>query len=233
MSRGAPPARSIEVPPRAETLARQGSAPSRSRPNRAQSILASGVAIAVLALALFAGVRGRTNSPVTADDRRIVVAMFENQTGDSTLNSLQLLAADWMTRGIAETPGVDMLYPGVLYVQGRTASGVNTAALELAKDNGAQLAIAGTFYRSSDSLFFAGNLIDVASGRVIRALGPFPTSQSTPLEGMKRCGRVLQLHSRRCSICGYTILSRARLICRVSMRIASSSPLRSFTGTAT
>ena len=59
--------------------------------------------------------------------------MFENQSGDSTLNSLQLLAADWMTRGIAATPGVDMLFPGVLYIQGRKASGARTIALELAE----------------------------------------------------------------------------------------------------
>ena len=178
-------ARPVKVSPRAESVVSPVPVRTRPRPNRAQWFLASGVAIALLSAALIAGARDRTNAPVTADGRRIVVAMFENQTGDSTLNSLQLLAADWMTRGIAATPGVDMLYPGVLYVQGRTASGASTSALELAKNNGAQLAIAGTFYRSSDTLFFAGNLIDVASGRVIRALGPFPTKESTPLEGIE------------------------------------------------
>lgn len=180
-----PQARPIESSPRADSDVRPSHVPLRSRPNRAQWFLASGAAIALLAAALIAGTRDRSNASLNSDGRRIVVAMFENQSGDSTLNSLQLLAADWMTREIAATPGVDMLFPGVLYIQGRKASGARTTALELARNNGAQIAIAGTYYRSSDTLFFAGNLIDVESGRVIRALGPFPTKVSTPLEGIE------------------------------------------------
>ena len=185
VSRGAPPARSIVSPSKTANLVTPPTVPSRSRPNRAQWLLASGVAIALFAAALIAGKRDSTSDPAAANGKRIVVAIFQNQTGDSTLNSLQFLAADWMTRGIAATPGVDMLYPGVLYMQGRTDSGAPATALELARNNGAQLAIAGTFYRSSDSLFFAGNLIDVATGRVIRALGPFATKESAPMEGVE------------------------------------------------
>ena len=175
-----------ELSPQRETSVDQpGSHGSGSRHEGGRWFLASGLAIAMVAAALIAGARNRPNPALTADGRRIVVAMFTNQTGDSTLDQLQLLAADWMTRGVASTPGVDMLYPGVLYAQGRTASGAPTTALELARNNGAQLAIAGTFYRSRDSLFFAASLIDVPTGRVVRSIGPFPAKASAPLEGIE------------------------------------------------
>ena len=177
-------ARSLTPSPE-ESVATSKSPTLRARLTGGQWFLASGFAIALLAAALIASTGNRPKSTVTGDNKRIVVAMFENQTGDSTLNQLQLLAADWMTRTVATTPGLDVLHPGVLYLQGRGRSGTPTPALELAKNNGAQLAIAGGFYRSRDSLFFTASLIDVPSGRVIRALGPFPTKESDPLGGIE------------------------------------------------
>ncbi len=148
--------------------------------------LAGGVlAVALLAAALVPGSVTRSDPEASVDGRRIVVAMFANQTGDTALNALGLLAADWMTRGMASMPGVDVLAPGVLYSQGRTMSGVPTTALDLARGNGAQIAVSGTFYRSGDSLHFAATLIDAPTGRVIRGLGPFPATVSQPLDGIE------------------------------------------------
>jgi DNA-binding SARP family transcriptional activator len=152
---------------------------------RGRWALAAALAVALLAAALIPGGRDRPDAAVTADSKRIVVAMFANQTGDSTLDGLQLLAADWMTRGVASAPGVDVLYPGVLYAQGREASGAPTSPLELARNNGAQLAIAGNYYRSRDTLFFAASLVEVPTGRVVRVLGPFPARFSAPLDGIE------------------------------------------------
>ncbi|MGK2960938.1 MAG: BTAD domain-containing putative transcriptional regulator [Gemmatimonadaceae bacterium] len=141
--------------------------------------------VLLLAAALLPGALARSERETGADSRRVVVAVFANQTGDSSLNPLQLVAADWITRGIVATPGIDMLFPGVLHSQGRAAWGVPTTPLELARSNGAHVAISGNFYRSGDSLYFAATLIDVASGRVIRGIGPFPANVSQPLDGIE------------------------------------------------
>ena len=148
-------------------------------------LVGTAAAVAVLAIAAFLFTRKSAETPAPRSSNRIVVAMFANQTGDSTLDPIRLLAADWMTRAIARTPSVDVLYPGVLYAQGRTADGLPVLPMDLARNNGAQLAIAGNYYLAHDTLFFSASLIDVETGKVLRVLDPVRAVRSEPIPAIE------------------------------------------------
>lgn len=143
------------------------------------------LALVVLAVAVMLVPRGGDEAGAPPSGNRIVVAMFANQTGDSTLDPLRLLAADWMTRAIARTPSVDVLYPGVLYTQGQLAGGLPALPMDLARNNGAHLAIAGNYYEARDTLYFSASLIDVGTGKVLRVLDPVAGTRSSPLAAIE------------------------------------------------
>ncbi len=147
-------------------------------------LIAGVLAVAVLAAAVMFP-RGGDKGAAPSSGNRIVVAMFANQTGDSTLDALRLLAADWMTRAIARTPSVDVLYPGVLYTQGQVAGGLPALPMDLARNNGAHLAIAGNYYEARDTLYFSASLIDVGTGKVLRVLDPVAGTRSSPLTAIE------------------------------------------------
>jgi DNA-binding SARP family transcriptional activator len=171
----------------AETLVDRTTAPTGER--RARGLwtpigaVIAGVAIVAAAVLLIP--RGSEETPVPHPGKRIVVAMFANQTGDSTLDPLRLLAADWMTRAMARTPSVDVLYPGVLYSQGQGGEGIASLPMDLARNNGAHFAIAGNYYMAKDTLYFSASLIDVGTGKVIRVLDPVAAVRSEPLPAIE------------------------------------------------
>src|SRR5207245_3566554 len=111
-----------------------------------------------------------TRQAASHDPKRVVVADFENRTGDSRFDPVGKMARDWLTRGMLATGLVEVGDPAVM------ASGVdNTAARTpraLAELTGAGTVVSGAFYRSGDSLRFEAAIIDARVGRVLRALPP-------------------------------------------------------------
>ena len=73
-------------------------------PRRHWIVLALALAPSVgIALAIVAR---RAAGPVSRD--RVAVAVFTNRTGDSTLEPLGSMAADWITRGLDRLGGFDL-----------------------------------------------------------------------------------------------------------------------------
>ena len=125
--------------------------------------LAAAGAIAVVAVRHWRGRPERT---------RIVVAVFANRTGDPELEQFGSMAADWVARGLARTPTVEVVDRGALYVEGRTASGQPTDPLELARRNGAGSVVAGSYYVSDDTLAVRSTVIDGTTGEVLQTVMP-------------------------------------------------------------
>jgi TolB-like protein len=111
---------------------------------------------------------------------RVMVAVFANRTGDASLEPFGSMAADWVTRGLARTPDVEVVDVGALYVQGRGASGEPTDPLELARRNGAGSAVAVSYYIPDDSLIVRSAVVEVRTGEVLETVAPIrvPKSQS-------------------------------------------------------
>ena len=83
------------------------------------------------------------------------------------------MAADWMIRGLMETPLVDQ--PDVEAVYARAQGpipGAPRTRRSLAHKDGAGMVIRGSYYLSGDSVLFQAGIMDVASGRILRSFDP-------------------------------------------------------------
>src|SRR3989449_847850 len=147
----------------------------------ARRVVWSSVAIAV-AVALAAGALYVRSNPVPelrAD--RVVVATFANQTGDTALDRLGELAADWISRGLSETGLVEVADPGAKPPKGAgVAPNAAEAVRGLAVATGSEVAVWGTFFRSGDSLEFAANITDERRRELVRSLGPVLGAPNDP-----------------------------------------------------
>ena len=142
------------------------------------------VAIAgALALAAIGAWIAHARQAASLDPKRVVVADFENRTGDSRFDPVGKMARDWLTRGMLATGLVEVGDPAVM------ASGVdNTAARTpraLAELTGAGTVVTGAFYRSGDSLRFEAAIIDARVGRVLRALPPVAGPTTDPVRALE------------------------------------------------
>ena len=108
----------------------------------------------------------------------IVVAPFENQTGDTTLNALGEQIADWFSRELNDA--------GFVVVDSRTAridSKVVDAIprmfrardrnIALAEENGSAYVVIGKYYKEGSRLEANVSVIDVATKQTIKSLGPY------------------------------------------------------------
>ena len=180
---GSPPGGS---PPQAQ---RSESPPPR--PRRRSTAVAFGLGMVVVLIAvLTVGYRSidpetrtvlRTlmaRKPVKVDSRQIVVAPFENQTGDTTLNALGEQIADWFSRELNDA--------GFVVVDSRTAR-IDTKVvggiprmfrahdlnIALAEENGSSYVVIGKYYKEGSRLEANVSVIDVATKQTLKSLGPY------------------------------------------------------------
>lgn len=116
--------------------------------------------------------------------RRVIVAVFANRTGDASLDPIADMMIDWVTRSLLAEHAVDVVDPRALYTRGRDSAGHPIDAVTLARRNGADITIDGSYYRAGDSLLFTANLLD-ARGKVLRSVGPLSTNLSNPAAGVE------------------------------------------------
>jgi DNA-binding SARP family transcriptional activator len=130
----------------------------------------------------------RRSAPLSP--RRIVVAAFENRTGDSALAPVGELAADWIARSLLES-NFEVVDPRTSAITARVVASLprilrgGDPSVALARETGAGMVVTGRYYRQHDSLQFEATLSDVTSGTLVRAIGPVrgPESQASPLVG--------------------------------------------------
>src|SRR6266704_809656 len=87
--------------------------------------VALGVVLAVVGVG--AAVRLLRSSGWHLNDRRVVVAVIENHTGDPTLDNVGHMAADWVTQGLAQTGLVEVV-PSVSVMSSSRTTGRRTAS---------------------------------------------------------------------------------------------------------
>src|SRR3989454_8277442 len=121
------------------------------------------------------------------NDRRVVVAVMENHTGDGSLDNVGHMAADWVTQGLAQTGLVEVVSsmsvmkssvtPGEHGHVHLDAAGIQT----LGRETGAGTVVSGAFYRQADSIQFQVQISAAKDGTVLRALEPVAGPISQPL----------------------------------------------------
>lgn len=98
---------------------------------------------------------------------RFVVAVFENGTGDVSLDSVGRLAADVISEGLQRTGIVDVVPPNTALHIARTIGGSgdpeSDPVARLAQETGATHAVVGTYYRDGDAIQFHAQIIDTSN----------------------------------------------------------------------
>ena len=164
------PSESALVEPAA--TARGAAVASVSGTRRPQLLwMTAGAAALAIAVAAVAFLPRRT---VSLDPKRVVVAGFENRTGDSTLDPVADIAADYVARGLAATRLMHDVYDGRSMAReaGEPVPRGAAAGLALARRVGAGTVLWGSYYGDGDSLHIEAQLLDGATGKLIVPLEP-------------------------------------------------------------
>ena len=156
-----------------ETLSSSPSATPASAPPPARHLARWLVALGVAAVAIVIIVRAVNASHAHSPAKdRVLVDEFENRTGDAKLETLGRMAEDWLSQGLMRTHLVDVVDPRVVFVQNRSPGATPSDPLALARKTGATFVVTGSYYRTRDSVLFQAAVSDVATGRIVRAVGP-------------------------------------------------------------
>ncbi len=152
-------------------------------------VLALGIALALLGAG--AAVRLLRGRGAQLNERRVVVAVIENHTGDPSLDNLGHMAADWVTQGLAQTGLVEVV-PSMSVMTAAMASGehgpghLDAAGLRaLARRTGAGTVVWGAYYSQGDSIRFQVQISAARDGTVLRALDPVAGPISQPLAAVE------------------------------------------------
>jgi DNA-binding SARP family transcriptional activator/TolB-like protein len=109
------------------------------------------------------------------DVTRVVVAVFDNQTGESDLDPLGRMAADWVTQGLDQIEVVDVVpsATGLVPRPGLGGPAVSAGDIRaLAAATGAGTVVAGAYYRSGDTIQFQTQVVNANDGQLLSAVDP-------------------------------------------------------------
>ena len=167
--------------------AHRSSLPQRGRFASRRGWRAAVLGLGVVALAGSVVVFARRSTALTVG--RVVVAAIENRTGDSTLDNLGHMAADWVTQGLTETGLVEVV-PSVTVMATTATPGGRATGADVIRAWGratrARTVVEGAYYRQNDSLRFQIEIADARDGRVLRSLDPVVGSISNPLAAVEK-----------------------------------------------
>ncbi|HET9874757.1 MAG TPA: BTAD domain-containing putative transcriptional regulator, partial [Mycobacterium sp.] len=177
----APPDSALRVP--APTApAQPAPVPVRHRRRTAMLVSLTGV-LAIISAVVFHTIRRDRTDRITPR-ARVLVAVFDNRTGDSALKSLGRMAQDWLAQGLTRIERVDLVDPRAVFVQSRSVAGDVVDPLTLARRTGAAMAVSGSYYRSGDTLLLQATLTDVRTGRMVRVVGPILSNVAAPVAAL-------------------------------------------------
>lgn len=185
-----------EAPPAPNTTEAEPPAPAPGSPPVRRSMAPewskrwsrAGVVLAIAALAALAAASFQSIGASTLARERVVVGVFENQTGDPQFEPVGRMAADWITQGLSET-GVVEVVPSMTVLRSQRELESNPEVLggtartaALAEETNAAIVVWGAFYRSGDSIQFQAQVTDVAQEKLLHALTPVSGPADAPLE---------------------------------------------------
>jgi len=136
--------------------------------------------IGLLALAVAMVIFFRSRGP-HYDPKKIIVALFENQTGDRSHDPLGRIASDWITQGLSKAGIAEV----VTAPPGETAPGTpkETERIRtLAREAGAGTLVSGAYFLQGKILSFHAQVSDLSKGKLIKALDPVSGPIEEPLK---------------------------------------------------
>ena len=150
-------------------------------PERRAVRLGALVGAAVIAVALVVGLFLPKGGDA-ATPERVVVALYENQTGDADLAHLGPMATDWITQGLAQTGLLNVVVArSGLAARDRVPNRpIANRIHRLVDETGAEMVVSGAYYRQGDQLQFQTRITD-PEGQILLGLSPVVTPLDSPL----------------------------------------------------
>jgi serine/threonine-protein kinase len=165
--------------------AQQASVTTQPRPSwrtRGRAAAAIVVLGAILAVGATVIRNGRADSP-NLDPGLVLVRPFSNETGNPELETLGIMAADWISQGLAETGVVRVL--ATMTIDANSESDPAIAPAQSGSMRHAGTTVSGSFYSMGDSVSFQVQVIESASGEILASVGPVLASVRDPRGGVE------------------------------------------------
>jgi len=110
----------------------------------------------------------------------IAVAIFENKTGDESLDPIGPMASDWITQGIVNT-GLVSVAPSFYFEAAENIHQNMEGIRNLAEAVGAQTIITGVYYKHGDELQFHTHIVDAKDKELLGAVNPVSGPVDEPM----------------------------------------------------
>ena len=136
------------------------------------------IIVALIAASLFFLLR---KSGPSLDPKRVVVALFENKTGDPNLDNLGYMASNRITQGLSQTDVVSvssLQNPGALQEIAKEKDMVKL----LAKETHAGKVVTGSYYLQGETLQFQAQVQEGKTGKIIAAVEPVSGPVKDPIK---------------------------------------------------
>jgi len=136
-------------------------------------------------------------APASAlDPKKVVVAVFANRTGDSSLDTLGLEISDWLTQRLTRIGGrvavnPELPSPGGGGLPRSVLAAEDDPVRALASRTGAGFVVSGAYYLEGDRIRVQSQLIDATSGAIAVALNPSAGPRSRPSDVVTDVARVV------------------------------------------
>ena len=134
---------------------------------------------------------GRGDAPAL-DPTRVLVDIFQNETGDPSLDPLGLMATDRVTAGLTYSTFVDVVSLGTRLlslepvVPDSDATERSGRLQALARANGTGTVVWGSYYLQGDSLHFLAHVTDAATGEELATIEPIRGPVDAPVAVVER-----------------------------------------------
>ena len=143
----------------------EATAQGRSSSGRRRTLQAAAVlVVAVIGVFAWSFFRG----PALDEEARVVVDVFENRTGDASLDPVGYMLQDWLTDGLLQS-GLLEVVPTITARQAadfiaaeRGEGDARDPIAALSNETGAELVLSGTLYRDGDQLHIQASVSDAS-----------------------------------------------------------------------
>ncbi len=143
------------------------------------------VALGLLAVVAASGgwwAFGRTQRPVATNRARLLIAPFENLTGDARLDNIGRMAADRLALAAAQIGSMDVVPSMTVLMSMRDTTGGAADRLKRLSDaTHASLLVSGTVVQRGDSLVLQAQVTNVGTGKAVVTLDRATGAASDPI----------------------------------------------------
>jgi tetratricopeptide (TPR) repeat protein/predicted Ser/Thr protein kinase len=141
-------------------------------------------AIVVIALVMAWRATHRAEPAPDLVANRVLVAAFENRTGDPSLDPIGQMVGDSITDGLSQIGTIEVA--PVTRSTGPESEGASPGGLSLAREAGAGLMVSGAYYVEGDSLRFQASVTNAEDATVIQAIRAARGPRANPGAAIER-----------------------------------------------